>query len=58
MGDVIIIILLVINWLSDIMVYRRLAKLEELESDIRSVKRQINDNHDKIIKMKWYSNDK
>lgn len=58
MGSIIIIILLVINCLSDIMLYRRLAKLEELESDMRSVKRQINDNHDSIMKMKYYSNNK
>ena len=58
MGDVIIIILLVINWLSDIMVNRRLAKLEELESDIRSVKKTAYNNHDRIMKMEYYSNNK
>jgi hypothetical protein len=58
MGDVIIIILLVINWLSDIMVCRRLAKLEELESDMRSVKKTAYDNFERIMKMEYYSNNK
>ena len=58
MVDYILIILLVIDCLSKIMLWRRLEELEELKSDMRSVKRQINDNHDKIIKMKWYSNNK
>lgn len=58
MVSYIILILLVIDCLSEIMLWRRLEELEELKSDMRSVKRQINDNHDKIIKMKWYSNNK
>ena len=58
MVSIIILILLVINCLSDIMLYRRLAKLEELESDMRSVQKTAYDNHDRIMKMEYYSNNK
>ena len=58
MENIIIIILLVIDCLSKIMLWRRLAELEELKSDMRSVKKTAYDNHDRIMKMKYYSNDK
>lgn len=58
MESIIIMILLVIDCLSDIMLWRRLEELEELKSDIHSVKKTAYDNHDRIMKMKYYSNDK
>lgn len=58
MESIIIIILLVIDCLSNIMLWRRLEELEELKSDIRSVKKTAYDNHDRIMKMKYYSNNK
>lgn len=58
MENIIIIILLVIDCLSKIMLWRRLEELEELKSDMRSVKKTAYDNYDRIMKMKYYSNNK
>ena len=58
MESIIIIILLVIDCLSNIMLWRRLEELEELKSDMCSVKKTAYDNHDRIMKMKYYSNNK
>ena len=58
MESIIIIILLVMDCLSNTMLWRRLGELEELKSDIHSVKKTAYNNHDRIMKMEYYSNNK